>query len=157
MHRGVLRVLSIEVTHRGFAFVVLEGSERLIDWGARDIEGDTSDFLSALGGVIDRYRPDVLVLEEPAHSRKRQEARSWLAWSEQLAFDRGLRSVPLPPLARSKDEVAEEMARLFPELEPHLPKPRKRWNGEARGIAKFVALERALRAIAYLEREERAI
>ena len=153
---GVLRVLSIEVTHRGFAFVVLEGPERLIDWNARDIEGNTSSFLFALDGVIDRYRPDVLVLEEPAGSRKRKEAKRWLAWSEQLADERSLRSLALPALGRSKDQIAEELASLFPELAPRLPKPRKPWNGEVRGIAKFVALERGLRASTQLEAEQRA-
>jgi hypothetical protein len=33
------RVLAIDPTHRGFGYVILEGPERLIDWGTRHVPG----------------------------------------------------------------------------------------------------------------------
>ncbi len=35
-----MRVVSIELAATGFAFAVLEGPERLIDWGGREVQGD---------------------------------------------------------------------------------------------------------------------
>jgi hypothetical protein len=31
--------LAIDPTHRGFGYVVLEGSDHLIDWGVRHVQG----------------------------------------------------------------------------------------------------------------------
>ena len=152
--RAVLRVLAIEVTHRGFSFAVLEGSERLIECGNRSAPRDTSVFLAKLTATVDRYRPDVLALEEPAGSKKGRVVRDHLAWAEQFAVDRSLRVVALPCREGNKDRRAAEMARLFPELAPHLPKPRKLWQSEARGTAKFIAAERGLEALKHLERRD---
>lgn len=149
---GAVRVLALEIAYRGFSFAVLEGSERLIDWGVKAFVGDTSVFLAKLSQVIDRYRPDVLVLEEPAGSRKGSRAKEHMAWAEQLAVERVLRVVAIPRCAVTKDDRATETARLFPELAPKLPPRRKRWESESRGIAQFVAVDRGLEALKHLER-----
>src|SRR5690606_21024759 len=94
--RGGVRVLSVEVTGKGFSFAVLESTERLIDWGGREVRGDVSVFLEKLGRLIDRYRPDVIVLEEPAGSRKGARARERIVWAEQYAADEGLTRCVLP-------------------------------------------------------------
>lgn len=148
--QGTLRVLSIEVIQRGFSFAVLEGPERLVEWGNRTVKGDTSVFLAKLSPVIDRYRPDVLALEEPALSWKGDLVKERLSWAEQFAVDRDQRVVALPRAMGSKDTRAAEVARLFPELSSYLPKPRRRWHGEARAIPVFVAVERGVEAISRL-------
>lgn len=149
---GLGRLVSIETTSKGFAFGVLEGPERLIDWGSRRVKGDVSTFLSKLGRVVDRYRPDGIVLEEPAGSRKGLRARSWLAWAEQLAVDRGLKAYPIERqilvstvkiYGSTKHELACAIAEAFPELELHLPDRRKPWESEPRALAMFVAVARA--------------
>lgn len=149
---GLGRLVSIETTSKGFAFGVLEGPERLIDWGSRRVKGDVSIFLAKLGRVIERYRPDGIVLEEPAGSRKGLRARTWLAWAEQSAVDRGLTAYPIErqilvaaskSYGSTKHELACAIAETFPELELHLPNRRKPWESEPRALAMFVAVARA--------------
>jgi hypothetical protein len=153
--RGV-RVLSVEVTSKGFAFAVLEGPERLVDWGGRDVHGDVSVFLKRLGGVVERYRPDTFVLEEPAGSRKGPRARDKLAWAEQYAVDCGLKTRAVgrrelaayaPGAGCHKHDLAIAVARQFSELASNVPGPRKPWESETRAIAVFVAVARGCTAM----------
>ena len=88
--RELTRILAIELTSKGFAFAVLEGPDRLSDWGGRQVDGDVSIFLVRLGHLFDRYQPNLLVLEEPAGSRRGHRGREWLAWAEELASEREL-------------------------------------------------------------------
>lgn len=163
---GGLRVLGLEVTSKGFSFAVLEGGgECLIDWGGREVKGaDIAVFLQKLGRVIDRYRPDLVAMEEPAGSRKGQRAKDRLVWAEQYTVDRGIRCRILinerlveyepsgsdePGKEVCKQHLAEIVARQFSELERRLPKPRKTWQSEARSMAVFIAIARACVAVAH--------
>jgi hypothetical protein len=50
------RVLSIDPTHRGFGYVVLEGSEHLIDWGVRHVQGSKNKAsIQAASDLISYY------------------------------------------------------------------------------------------------------
>ena len=158
--RGVERVLSIELTAPGFAFAVLEGPERLIDWGGRQIEGDVSVFLLKLGQLVDRYRPDALVLEDPALSRRGERGRKWLAWAEELGNKRSLRLHTIaaqefrwrvPLIQKNRHSVAIAIAEQFQQLRPALPKKHKPWQAEPARIAVFVSIARALAAFARSE------
>lgn len=151
--RGITRYIGIEATSKGFCFAVIEDTERLIDWGGREVKGDTSIFIDKLSGLIDRYRPDVLVIEDPAGSRKGKTVQGWLAWAEEYAHERKIKPVAvsqdefLAYTARygsTKHETAARLARLFPELADLVPPPRKTWESEKRRMGIFVALERAL-------------
>jgi Holliday junction resolvasome RuvABC endonuclease subunit len=59
------RVLALDPTHPGCGFAVLEGPDRLIDWG---VTGTTcrSDrvLLARIDQVIEDYSPDVVVVED---------------------------------------------------------------------------------------------
>ena len=160
--RGELRAIAIEITGRGFAFAVLEGPERLVDWGGREVKGDVSLFLAKLERLIERYRPDLLVLEEPAGSRRGGRAKEWLAWAEELAAKREVRSVAVSrdqlgaryaALGASKHEIATGIALQFPELAPYLPKPRRPWQSEPASLGVFIAVARGL---SVLRRGDRA-
>ena len=157
---GGVRVLGLEVTSKGFSFAVLEGGgERLIDCGGREVKGhDIPAFLAKLGRVIDRYRPDLIALEEPAGSRRQERVRDRLVWAEQYAADRGVqcRAITherllayLPSKEALRDHpsckqlLAETVALQFPEMARCLPKPRRTWESEARSMAVFIAIARA--------------
>lgn len=124
----MIRALAIDPGSKGFAFVVLEGSERLIDWGGVTVAGsDVSRFLERLGRLVDRYRPDILILEEPAGSRRGKRAREWLVWAEDLASERDLEAVAVtrPQVAEcmglsTRHEQAAALTKLFPELLPEV-------------------------------------
>lgn len=161
MRRGGLRALSIELTARGFGFAILEGSERLVDWGNPRLRGDTSVLLKRIARLVERYRVDVLVLEEPASSRRGRRGREWLVWAEQYAVDHGLKAIPMEadellqhfaPATTSKHAIAVATAMLFPELTAKLPKAPKPWEGEPLVLGVFIAVARAWAALTDLER-----
>lgn len=147
------RVLALELTSKVFSFVVLEGPERLIVWGSRGITADVSRYLPKLAREVERYRPDVLVLEDAGDSRKGQRVKAHLAWSEQWASDEGLawRAIPrsvleewAAHLGADKQARAAMLARLFPELSELVPPPRKPWQAQFDRLNLFVALSRGL-------------
>lgn len=155
------RVLALELTSKLCAFTVLEGPERLVVWGTRGLSADVSAFLPKLEREVLRYRPDVLVLEEVAGSRKGQRVREHLAWIEQWATDQDLTwsAIPKPEfdtwaehLGETKEAKAGMIARLFPELHELVPPPRKTWQAQAERLNLFVALARGL---CYYEMSER--
>ena len=154
MQGGVIRYLGIEVTSTGFCFAVLEDTERFIGRGGREVHSTTTGiFINKLSRVIDRYRPDVLVLEDPAGSLKGKVVKKWLAWAEEYAHERKLKAVAVSKedfraytssYGSKKQKMAMRLARLFPELADLVPPPRKTWESEQRRMGIFVALERAL-------------
>ncbi len=61
----VKRVLAIDPTTKGFGFAVMEGPEKLIDWGVKGVRGSkNSECLRLISGLIDQYQPDVIVVED---------------------------------------------------------------------------------------------
>ena len=152
--QGVVQYLGIEATSRGFCFAVLEDTERLIDWGCREMQSSsTGIFIDKLGRIIDRYRADVLVIEDPAGSLKGEVVKIWLSWAEEYANEIKIKAVAVSKedflavtstYGSDKHEMAQRLSRLFPKLEDLVPPPRKTWESERRRTGIFVALERAL-------------
>lgn len=147
------RVLALEFVSTICAFAVLEGPERLVEWGSRGLTGEVSDFLPKLAREVLRYRPDVIVIEDAGLSRKGARVINHLAWVEQWADDHrhqwsSVRREALGEwsahLGANKETRAEALAQLFPELEALVPPPRKIWQAEAKRLSIFVAIERGL-------------
>src|SRR5713226_5614006 len=85
------RVLAIDPSSRGLGFVVLEGPERLVDWGIKKIAEDkNAECLKIVSGLIDHYRPHVLAMEDHAGRgcRRRSRVRALLQEIRQLAKNR---------------------------------------------------------------------
>jgi hypothetical protein len=59
-------------------------------------------------------------------------------------LQRQVRSLFAQTGATTKYGIAEVIAKRFPELAPHLPRPRKPWNSEAEMMAVFDAVAFAL-------------
>src|SRR6266478_4453441 len=58
-------VLAIDPSTRGFGFAILEGSNRLIDWGVKETKKNkNARTLKLIEDLIDRYQPSVIVLED---------------------------------------------------------------------------------------------
>ena len=102
---------------------------------------------------VERYRPDILILEDAAGSRKGDRVQTHLSWSEQWATDQDLnwRSISRETLhdysahlGSDKQERATMLTRLFPELQAVLPPPRKVWQSQDARLNIFVALSRGL-------------
>ncbi len=71
-----IRVLAIDPSTRGFGFAVLEGPDRLIDWGVKETQTDKKRrTLKLIDDLIDRYQPHVLVVEDYAGKGSRRCVR----------------------------------------------------------------------------------
>src|SRR5882672_11939472 len=58
-------MLAIDPSTRGFGFAVLEGPNRLIDWGVKETKKNKSArTLKLIEDLIDRYQPSVIVVED---------------------------------------------------------------------------------------------
>jgi len=156
-HVQAKRVLAVDPTSRGFGFVILEGPEILIDWGVKQIRTRKHRrCLERIEELIERYEPDVIVLEDCAAKRSRrcqrvctliQGIRALAACNKvpTRCFSRlRVRQVFSEQDASTKHEIATAIARQLPELKPHLPPVRKPWMSEDERMAIFDAVALAL-------------
>jgi hypothetical protein len=145
------RVLAIDPFSRGVGFAVLEGPDRLIDWGTRSTgQADNARAARVIAKLIDRFRPDVLALEDwdSAGSRRCDRVQKLL---DRIAATEGrrvlvrvinrreIRAIGPLPLTSTKQGRASFLAERFPELQAFLPPVRKPWMPEDDRMAIFDA------------------
>jgi Holliday junction resolvasome RuvABC endonuclease subunit len=150
------RVLAIDPSPRGFGFAVMEGPQRLIDWGTKGVNGDKNrQSLKHVAELIERYCPDVIVIEDCQHKSARRTVRVRNLLNDiVLIASSKLRVRRIPRLtvkktftqdgAGTKHQVATEIAKRFPELAPLLPPVRKPWMSEDNRMSIFDAVSLAL-------------
>jgi hypothetical protein len=153
------RILAVDPMSRGVGFAVLEGQDHLIDWGIRTTgRADNAKSARVIDKLIDRFRPDVLVLEDwdSAGSRRCRRVEtllSQIAASEgrrvlvRLVSRREIRAIGHLPLTSTKHGRASLLAERFPELHPFLPPVRKPWMPEDDRMAIFDALSLAVACV----------
>lgn len=138
-----VRVLAIDPCTKGFGFVVMEGQEKVIDWGTKYVKGDkNSQSLKRIEGLIDCYLPEVIIVEDCQSSGSRRCSRirgviddiMSLASTKQIKLRKISRSAVKKAFsshgAATKHEIAVAIAEQFPELLPYLPRLRKPWMVE---------------------------
>ena len=131
-------VLAIDPGPRGVAFVFFENGT-LLDWGTR---GRGRKELQVLDEMLDRFKADVLVLEDPDAFGCERRAR-WKQILRRMAERASARGVPVETVSRyavrraraadgktNKHQVATGIAALFPEMEPCVPRVRRDWDSE---------------------------
>lgn len=153
------RVLAVDPSTKGLAYVVFEGPEQLIDWGFRHVPLDQRRRVTQLGTLIERYQPDVLVLEyphaprfpRPAHVRRLLGAAAALARMRHVKVATVTRHEVFLAFypATSKDQFAAAIVTHYPVLKLVLPKPRMLGMSEDRYVNVFDA---AAFALAYFQR-----
>lgn len=151
-------VLTLDVTAKGITYVVLEGPERLFDWGAVKAKDKSKNaYLDRAERLHFRYLPHVLVLEDPKGkgSRRGPRTKAIIARLELSALSnhlpvfkvsRGDVQAAFRGVAKTKQEIAEVISNRFPELIDLLPPPRRAWDSEADNMALFDAISFALAA-----------
>lgn len=140
--RSPRRALAIDLASRGFGFVVLEGADRIVDWGTRDARvAKRVATLRAVRGLVEFYKPDLLVIEDCRDPKRRRSQRIG-ELSEDIralaeAVDLRCAAVSWAKLRRTfgsrdstKHEIARALAARFPELAFALPPKRKPWQSE---------------------------
>jgi hypothetical protein len=152
MKRRPLRLLAIDLTAKGFGFVLPDAKLGLLDWGfcAMPAADDTT-FLARVTARIERGRPTALVLENFAPTKSRETATRRcslviaLAEERQIGLCQVSRKVVQGILGQAtKADIAAKLTTHFPELTSRLPAKRKQWNSEDERMHIFDALALAV-------------
>lgn len=149
---GRYRTLGLHLTSRGFGWVVCEGPFGFVASGVfTSIRGNkNANCRRKTEKLIALFKPSEFVIEA-CTDRTRRSARVSALSVDLLAVaaDRGLYIASYPREkvqeafavvgARTREEVAEAIARFYPALALRLPKPRKPWNSEDKRLGMFCA------------------
>ncbi|MHB8147501.1 MAG: hypothetical protein ACYDGM_09635 [Vulcanimicrobiaceae bacterium] len=137
-------VLSIYPFSRGFAFVLFEGVDNPFDWGVKEIKRKEKNAgtLAEIKKLVDRYRPEVLVIEETVGRGSRRTPRIRKLYRMLVHFARA-EFVDLHRCSKSeikacfayvgactKYEIAKAIAIQIPAFAHRTPPRRKAWMTE---------------------------
>lgn len=153
------RVLVLDPFTKGFGFVVLEGTDKLVDWGLKyvPVEDKNGHCLKQVERLLRIYRPDILILEDCSVKtcRRRSRARRLIEDIAALATQQRVktRHVSMERVRRTfeksgttKHQIAMEIASGFTEFASYIPHilPRKIWMAEDDRMSIFDAAAMAL-------------
>jgi Holliday junction resolvasome RuvABC endonuclease subunit len=146
-------VLAVDPSTRGFGFAILEGPNRLIDWGVKETKRDKRKrSLKLIAELMERYQPNVVIVEEykGKGSRRCHRVGELINDISKIALQRGIRVRSISRLkvkqafsesgASNKHEIALAIASHFPELALRLPRFRKPWMSEDYRMSIFDAM-----------------
>jgi len=152
------RIFAVAPSSRGFGFAVIEGQNILVDWGVKETKKNkNAGCIAKLKGIIEHYKPQVIVLEDVwtndsrRHSRIRMLSKGIVALASRLnitvlLFSRSrVRKSYFTDGEGTKHGLAEIIAQKFPdELGSQLPPKRKPWMTEDYRMGIFDAVALAL-------------
>ena len=151
------RIFACDPTSHGFGFVIFERPNWLVDWGHAHVRPCTHDgCLERAAGLLSRYAPDIVVVEDCQSSASRRGARvrKLLTGITRFADSSGadvarisikdVQRIFAPNSSATKYEIAQMIAEAFPELAFRLPPPRKIWMSEDERMSIFDAAAFAL-------------
>ena len=138
------RPLAIALSGRGFGYAVIEGEKFLVEYGNTLVKGNKNrKCLVKMEKLIALYRPDALVLQDTTvkSSHRSPRIKSLNQQVIEVARKRRLkvtqfsgkqlRSLLLGNVHGTKQEMAEMLAKYFPdELASRLPPKRRTWESE---------------------------
>jgi hypothetical protein len=145
-------VLAVYPNARGFAFVLFEGPNALVDWGISELRRSKrhEGCVRFVSGLLEKNRPDVLLLRHMPGGRNAGLAPQFI----ELAKSEGMPVVPISrnqvrqafsSLGRApRQAIVGEIARRLPIFASFQPGRRKIWNGEDRRMGLFDAASLAI-------------
>jgi len=159
------RIIALEIRASKFGFAVLEGRERLLDWGVRtfgeDVESFESTLSDRLGTLLTFYDPTVVVIRdrEPQSAADGKKIRTIIGAIKQV-IKPGSTKLHVFTTSQIRDrfalsgnttkhDIAKSLAERFEELSFKLPNKRKAYQSEAPVMLVFDALATA---VAFSER-----
>ena len=160
-------VLAVYPFSRGFAFVFFEGPDSPFDWGVKEIKKKSKNTktLDEIKKLIDRYRPEVIVIEDTSDRASRRNSRIrklyqmlvHLAAAEYVDLCRYTKAQIKECFASigatTKYEIAKAIATQIPAFGHRIPPIRQPWVSEDPRQSLFDA---AALGITYFAREIRS-
>jgi len=139
-------VLAVYPFSRGFTFVYFEGPESPLEWGVKCLKEQerSARTIEEIKKLIDRCRPEVLVVEETTEGQRRNRRINklymmiaHLAAAEYVDLHKVSKKQILECFAhvgaKTKQEIARAIITQIPFFTSRLPKPRKPWTeGDSR-------------------------
>lgn len=143
---------ALHATSRGFGYVAFEGPFTPHDWGIVTARGDKNAIcLRKLDQMLDQFMPEALLLEafgKRSSFRSDRITRLYQAIAS-MAVSRGInvqvysfndvKACFASVGARTRQEIAEAVARHIDAFGHRMPKARKPWQSEDRRMALFSA------------------
>jgi hypothetical protein len=144
--KSLTRVLALDLHPRRFGYVVVEGPDRLLDWGVRSHRhkgGSADALIRRLRSLLELWRPTALVVQRGSRTTPRPNPSDGRLL-KRIATETKRYRAPLrigPELSRSstKYENARLAAEQFPVLIWNLPSKRKPWESEDYRMSMFTA------------------
>ena len=139
------RVLAVYAQSKGIAYAVFEGPQSPVDWGVKGLKGDRKNIkgLKVVEALVMQFQPDAIVIEDSAGkgSRRSERIRRLYRSIESLA---GSQIIEVHQYSRAqlrqcfdegfgawrKQEIAQTIATLLPELAHRIPPVRRLWQSE---------------------------
>jgi len=155
----VTRVLGVASTTHGFAYVVVENSNRLVEWGFRNVRSEAG-FTTSLAAIAAKARPAFAACDTDrlAHRNVRgsrlQEALARVCrdcGAFPVAASRSILRGPEITKGVPNRVVVEAVAKRFPVLARKLPRKRRIWDGADDRVGVFIAAFAAAAALDGLE------
>lgn len=155
-------VLALYPFFRGFAFVFLEGPDSPYEWGIKECKGHRrlEKAMEEIKKLIDRHRPEVIVVEEKGNARRAVRIRRLYRMIAHLAkveyidlyrvTKREVAACFAEAGAKTKQEIAHVVALHIPAFAHRLPRPRQPWQSEDPRQSLFDA---AALALAYYRKD----
>lgn len=145
-------VLGFHPTARGFGWTVFENPFKLVSHGIYESRAEkNAGCLRKLTWLLKVCEPEVLVIEafDRESSQRSERIRKLCLAVISTAAEHNAEIDCLKRAdvqrafaaigAKTRDEVAEAVARHIPTLRTHLPDRRKQWNGEDKRLSVFAA------------------
>lgn len=145
-------VLALHPSYSGLGWVAFEGPFSPYDWGTVFASADkNAKCLRRLEHMLERFRPEILVLEafEGASLRRTARVQNFCRAAVALARERGhsvvvytrrdVQACYATVGAMSRQEIADAVARQFECLRSLLPRKRRAWESESCQMSVFCA------------------
>jgi hypothetical protein len=160
MKRKPLRLLSIDITAKGFGFALLDAKRGLLDWGFCQVPASNDfTFLRRVGEKVRRGQPTAIVVENFTVVKGRENAarRRYIVMRIAAEQNLGTCHISREVVRRvfgvgTKAEIAIALADRFPALRPRIPPARTPWRSEDERMHIFDALSFAATVIVPIDR-----
>ena len=150
-YKGLARILALDLHPRHFGYVVVEGPDKLLDWGVCSRrKGNPADVLirKRLRPLLELWRPSLLLIGGPQQTRPRRNILQD-RFLKRVAAEAKNHRVPVRLTRKrtgslGKYENARLVAEHFPVLALSLPPKRKPWESEHYSMSMFDAAVMAI-------------